>query len=221
MDETALLIIALLVIVGMFVLWLLLRQRRTGSLREEFGDEYDRTLESRGGRSAAERDLEDRKKRVADFTIRPLDRDERDHFRKEWLEVKALFVDAPREAVLRADRMLKSVLTKRGFPMADFDRRYEDLTVDHRDTARHYRAGHTIAQDGDATTEDLRQAMGHYEALFDDMVAPATGTDSSPDAGIVTTADARPAKDDHTFAVTRSSDAPAPAPVGAHERRSD
>ena len=69
MDETALLIIALLVIVGVLVLWFLLRQRRTGSLREEFGDEYDRTLETRGGRGAAERDLEDRKKRVADFTL--------------------------------------------------------------------------------------------------------------------------------------------------------
>ncbi|WP_170003785.1 hypothetical protein [Pseudopontixanthobacter vadosimaris] len=220
MDETALLIIALLVIVGMLVLWLLLRQRRTGSLREEFGDEYDRTLESRGGRSAAERDLEDRKKRVAELNIRPLDNDERGHFRKEWLEVKALFVDAPREAVLRADRMLKDVLTKRGFPMADFDRRYEDLTVDHRDTARHYRAGHTIARDGDATTEDLRQAMGHYEALFDDMVAPESGAERSNEAGMVPTADVRN-DDDHPFAVTRSSDVPATAPVGGHSRRRD
>lgn len=221
MDETALLIIALLVIVGVLVLWLLLRQRRTGSLREEFGDEYDRTLESRGGRSAAERDLEDRKKRVADFTIRPLDADERDHFRSEWMEVKALFVDSPREAVLRADRMLKNVLTKRGFPMSDFDRRYEDLTVDHRETARHYRAGHNIAQDGDATTEDLRQAMGHYEALFDDMVAPEASTDRPTEAGIVTSANARMDKDDHAFAITRSSDVPAAAPVGAHPRQRD
>ena len=220
MDETALLIIALLVIVGVLVLWFLLRQRRTGSLREEFGDEYDRTLETRGGRSAAERDLEDRKKRVADFTIRPLDADEREYFRREWMEVKALFVDSPREAVLRADRMLKNVLTKRGFPMGDFDRRYEDLTVDHRETARHYRAGHNIAQDGDATTEDLRQAMGHYEALFDDMVAPAAGAEDSAASGM-TSADARAVKDDHPFAVRRASTAPGTAAMGAQAQRRD
>ncbi len=163
-------IVLALILAGALILWLLLRQRRTGTLRDKFGDEYERTVEDRGDRGKAERDLEAREKRVGEFDIRPLGPEERKRFANEWHEVKALFVDSPREAVLRGDRLLKDVLTERGFPMADFDRRYEDLTVHHRETARHYRAGHQIAQDSDATTEELRQGLGHYETLFDDMV---------------------------------------------------
>lgn len=178
MENPLIWIVLVLVLVGALVLWLLLRQRRTGALRDRFGDEYDRTVEDRGNRGKAERDLQDREKRVSHFDIRPLGPEERQHFTGEWREVKALFVDSPREAVLRGDRLLKDVLDKRGFPMGDFDRRYEDLTVDHRETAQHYRAGHRIAHDSDATTEELRQALGHYEALFDDMVSD----DGHPDA---------------------------------------
>ena len=91
----------------------------------------------------------------------------------EWREVKAVFVDSPVEAVHLADRLLASVMKVRGYPMADFDRRYEDMTVDHGEVARHYREGHEITERhrlGQASTEDLRQAMIHFEALFDDLV---------------------------------------------------
>lgn len=170
MENPAIWIILVLVLVGALILYLLLRQRRTGELRDRFGEEYDRTLNDRGDRVSAERNLKERQKRASDFVIRPLTPQEREKYTREWQEVKALFVDSPREAVLRGDRTLKNVLDDRGFPMADFDRRYEDLTVNHRETARHYREAHRIAHDNDATTEELRQALGHYEALFDDMV---------------------------------------------------
>ena len=75
------------------------------------------------------------------------------------------------------------MMKTKGYPMADFDRRYEDLTVDHGDVARHYRAGHDIAgrhADGNTSTEDMRQAMKHYEALYDHLAADAqTGTATS------------------------------------------
>ena len=111
-------------------------------------------------------------------------------FSAEWREVKAVFVDSPVEAVHHADRLLSTIMKTRGFPMADFDRRYEDLTVDHREVASHYRAGHEIAERqgrGEATTEDLRQAMKHYEALFDDLTrdgAGETATVRTTQAGI-------------------------------------
>ena len=70
----------------------------------------------------------------------------------------------------------------RGFPVSDVDARYETLTVDHGEVARHYRAGHELAlkqEQGTATTEDLRQAMIHYEALFDELVEDTGATDGA------------------------------------------
>ena len=159
---TLIVIAAAVVLLGV-VLWAALQRRRTNTLRNRFGDEYDRTVEAAGKRAEAEAKLD----------IRPLDPREREAAIADWRDVKALFVDSPVEAVHRADRMLAAIMQARGYPMGDFDRRYEDLTVDHGEVARHYRDGHEIALRhgrGEASTEDLRQALIHFEALFDDLV---------------------------------------------------
>ena len=173
MDQNILTILAIVVALVIAIgIWLTLRRRHTDQLRDKFGDEYDRTLEDRGDRAKAEADLEAREQRVKDLKIRTLSVDEHQRFAAEWQEVKATFVDSPTEAVLHADRMLATMMKTVGYPMADFDRRYEDLTVNHADVARHYREGHAIAERqgaGQASTEDLRQAMKHYEALYDHL----------------------------------------------------
>ena len=182
MDQTTLLILLGAVVVVGLIFWLVARRRNTAALREHFGDEYDRTVEARGGVGKAERDLEEREERVKKLDIRPLGPQERGQFIDEWRDVKAVFVDSPVEAVHHADRLLTKIMTARGFPMGDFDRRYEDLTVDHAEVARHYRDGHDIVlRDGrgEASTEDLRQAMIHFEALFDDLVNEVTGVDKT------------------------------------------
>lgn len=163
--------------------YLVYRQRRTAALRDHFGDEYDRTVETVGGRSKAEAALQEREERVSRLDIRPLDERERVEFSREWRNVKAVFVDSPVEAVHHSDRLLAEIMKARGYPMADFDRRYEDLTVDHGEVARHYRDGHEITlrhQRGQASTEDLRQAMIHFEALFDDLVNEVSGEVENP-----------------------------------------
>lgn len=153
--------------------WFIYRNRRTAALRDHFGDEYDRTVDTAGSKAKAEAALKEREERVSKLDIRPLDERQRVEFSREWRDVKTVFVDSPVEAVHHADRLLDSIMTARGYPMADFDRRYEDLTVDHGEVARHYREGHDIVMRhgrGQASTEDLRQAMIHFEALFDDLV---------------------------------------------------
>ena len=179
MQQGEIIILALvgLVLLAAILIWLAVRNRNTTKLRDKFGDEYDRTVEEKGRRSAAEAALEEREKRVAELDIRPLTPQQRDAAITEWREVKAVFVDSPVEAVHHADRLLASIMKARGYPMADFDRRYEDLTVDHGEVARHYREGHEITERhrlGQASTEDLRQAMIHFEALFDDLVNEVT-----------------------------------------------
>ena len=180
-NITVIVAIAALLVLGI-VIWAALKRRRTNTLRDRFGDEYDRTVEEQGKRAKAEAALEERAERVAKLDIRPLTPPERDAAITEWREVKAVFVDSPVEAVQHADRLLASIMTARGYPMADFDRRYEDLTVDHGEVARHYREGHETAlrhERGQASTEDLRQAMIHFEALFDDLINEVAHDDES------------------------------------------
>ena len=172
-STVTLIVIGAVLVVLAIVVWAALQRRRTNTLRDRFGDEYDRTVEATGKRAEAEAAHEEREHRVAKLDIRPLTPQERGDFSAEWREVKAVFVDSPVEAVHLADRLLSTIMKTRGFPMADFDRRYEDLTVDHGEVARHYREGHELTlrhERGQASTEDLRQAMIHFEALFDDLV---------------------------------------------------
>ncbi len=181
-TQTAILILIAAAVVLALAFWFIARRKNTAALREHYGDEYDRTVEARGGVADAERDLEEREKRVKHLDIRPLGLQQRSEFIDEWREVKAVFVDSPVEAVHHADRLLAEIMTARGYPMADFDRRYEDLTVDHGEVARHYREGHDIVLRygrDNASTEDLRQAMIHFEALFDDLVNEVTGVDKT------------------------------------------
>jgi hypothetical protein len=173
-DQTTVIAILALIVVAALVLWLLYRSRRTAGLRDRFGkEEYDRTRASLGGRAKAEAALIEREKRVHKLELRPLGPAERQRFTDEWHGAKAAFVDDPAVAVISADRAIGGVMGARGYPVDDFDARYESLTVDHGEVARHYRAGHDIADKqkaGQATTEDLRQAMIHYEALFEELV---------------------------------------------------
>ncbi len=179
-QETTLLIVIAASVVILLLVWLFMRRHRTQALRNSFGEEYDRTVNARGGRSKAEADLIERKQRVSKLDIRALTITERDRYAEEWKETKALFVDSPVEAVSRADRLLTEVMNTRGFPMSDFEHRHADLTVDHGEVARHYLAGHEIAdRSSDATTEELRRAINHYEALFSDMTKDATDRDHS------------------------------------------
>lgn len=180
-GEAAILGAIILILAAAILIWLLMRRRTTQSLRDRYGDEYDRTLEARGGRPAAEADLKQREERVRSLDIRPLSAGERDRFIAEWKGIKGVFVDSPAEAVLHADRLAAEIMQAKGYPVTDFDHRYEDLTVDHGEVARNYRAAHEICEKqlGErATTEELRQAIRHYELLVNEL----TADEADPDA---------------------------------------
>ena len=171
-QEVTIAVIAIVVVVGALLAWLFVQRQRTRELRDRFGEEYDRTVSTHGKRRDAEADLTEREERVKGFDIRPLTSTERDRYAADWKDTKALFVDSPVEAVAKADRLLTDVMNTRGYPMADFEKRHADLTVDHGDVAKHYLSGHEIAdRSSDATTEELRRAINHYEALFSKMTS--------------------------------------------------
>lgn len=169
--EIALGVIALLLVVG--VILTLVRNRRRAHYRSRFGAEYDRTVREAGGARRAEAALTAREKRVSAFDIRPLSPMKREEFVLVWRQVQQTFIDDPAGALDHADVLLADVMVARGYPIADFENRAADLSVDHGEVVQNYRAGHAIALSharGEATTEDLRHAMIHYRALFDELV---------------------------------------------------
>jgi len=172
------LIIAALVVAG--VIYHQQQSRRRHYLRERFGPEYDRLVAATGSSRTAERELEARAQRAAAFHIRALSSEERAGFSTRWQQVQAEFVDNPKASLSHADDLLGEVMGARGYPVQDFEQRAADLSVDHPVVVQHYHAAHGIAlrhRKGETTTEDLRQAMIHYRALFQELVsdaAPAT-----------------------------------------------
>ncbi len=176
------LVAVVVIIVVALVVWQALRARRTRRLQGRFGPEYDRTVDRADGRREAEADLAARAKRRDELDIRPLPTASRDRYVEEWQHVQARFVDDPRGAVQEADTLIQSVLRERGYPVDDFDQRAADLSVDHPQVVENYRNGHRLST-GD--TEEQRQAMVHYRALFDELVEdtadrPLSREDATP-----------------------------------------
>jgi hypothetical protein len=158
------------------VVWQALTHRRTGRLQQQFGPEYDRTLGKADSKRDAEAELHAREERRQQLEVRPLSQTARDRYLQTWQTVQAQFVDDPHGAVASADSLIQSVMAERGYPVEDFDQRAADISVDHPQVVENYRHGHRLAQasaNGSDSTEDLRQAMRHYRALFDELVEAA------------------------------------------------
>ena len=168
-------IIAAVVAVVVVGTWLLLRKRRTARLRGQFGDtEYTRAREAGGSRRHVEAGLDKRSERVENLHVRPLASADRARFEESWRRVQARFVDGPAGAVAEADQLLGDVMSTRGYPVSDFEQRAADISVAHPLVLENYRTAHGIAlrqAKGQASTEDLRQAMIHYHTLFDELVS--------------------------------------------------
>ncbi len=165
-------VVVLLVIIGVLVA----RQQRSRRLKDEFGPEYGRVVAERGDQQAAEKELADRRQRVGRFEIRPLEPAARERYLEQWGASQRYFVDEPVTAVGQAHELVQRVMRDRGYPVdEDFEQRAADISVEHPDVVENYRAAQEIslrASGGEASTEELRQAMVHFRALFDDLLAP-------------------------------------------------
>jgi hypothetical protein len=170
------------------IAWSAGQRRRSQRLQDRFGPEYERTVASAEDRGKAEAELEARQDRVEALQIRPLDAQTREAFAERWRVIQTVFVDDPRRAVADADDLVGEVMTKRGYPMGDFEQRAADISVDHPYVVDHYRTAHRIALavgGGEGDTEQLRQAMLHYRALAADLL-------DIPDRGVGADAAAEP-----------------------------
>ncbi|KAB2970039.1 MAG: hypothetical protein F9K18_00315 [Thermoanaerobaculia bacterium] len=176
MSTTLLVALVVLVVIAVALLATLIhfRKRQTGKLRSKYGGaEYDRAVKDGGGRRRGEAGLDGRAERVESFHLQPLAPADRTRFGASWQTIQARFVDGPAGAVAEADQLLGDVMSTRGYPASNFEQRAADLSVNHPVVLEKYRAAHEIAlrqAKGQASTEDLRQAMIHYRALFEELV---------------------------------------------------
>jgi len=150
-------------------------RKQSTHLRDRFGPEYDRVAGATGSKGDAESELSEREERRDQLAVRQLPDASRERYLEWWRTVQAQFVDDPKGAIGAADQLIQSVMAERGYPVEDFEQRAADLSVDHPDLVQNYRKGHHLAEasrDNGVSTEDLRQAMTHYKALFVVLVEP-------------------------------------------------
>ena len=173
-TQLALIIGLVVILAAGIAMMLLTRKRRSARLRTQFGGpEYARAVREGGNQRRAENKLEKRAERVESFHIRALAPADHARFLESWRKVQGRFVDSPGGAVTEADQLLGDVMSLRGYPVSDFEQRAADISVDHPLVLEHYRSAHEIAvrqTQGQASTEDLRQAMIHYRTLFEELV---------------------------------------------------
>ena len=169
MTATQIIVAVVAIIVVAAIVYVIYKQQRTKALKEHFGPEYDRAVDSYGGQGRAESALAKREKRVEKLDIHPLTPQESSRFTAHWKTVQMRFVDDPAASIGDADRLVAELMNARGYPMADFDQRAADISVSHPKVVEHYRAAHDIAQkhrQRPVSTEELRKAFLHYRELF-------------------------------------------------------
>jgi hypothetical protein len=171
-TSTILAVVVVLVLIAL-ALWFVAQKKQSEKLQQRFGPEYGRTLDELGSRSKAESELKARQSRGEKLNIVPLAPPDAARFTQAWANLQAGFVDNPKGVVAQADQLVRELMLKRGYPMADFEHRAADISVDHPAVVENYRAAQLIAARdarGEASTEDLRNAVVHYRVLFNDLL---------------------------------------------------
>ena len=183
MDAEVIVAIAIVIVVlAALAVYAIVRSRRRKHLRERFGAEYDRTIDLSDSTRDAERDLAERERVREDLELRELSEAERSRYREQWDVIQATFVDRPHSAVRDADILVARVMRDRGYPVDDFEQQADLVSVDHPEIVSNYRTAHDISvrnETNGVTTEEEREAIIHYRALFDELL----GADRSVDHG--------------------------------------
>ena len=166
-------VVVVLVIVGAILGLVFSRRKRSERYHDQYGPEYDRTVQAMGSKKKAQIELEERRKHVETLDIRPLTASERERYLADWAAVQSRFVDEPGQAIGDADRLIMQVMQMRNYPVSDFEQRAADLSVNYPALVTNYRAARDIAiknEQHQANTEELRQAMIYYRSLFDELL---------------------------------------------------
>ena len=201
MSTGAVIAIVVVIVVVIALVAVVAMEMRRRRLRQQFGPEYDRLATELGSRRKAEAELSARQRRVAKLDIRPLTGEENARYLGEWNAVQERFVDTPGQSVAQASALVTAVMKARGYPVDDQNEAMEALSVEHGPTLSRYQEARLTserARVGSASTDDLRNAMLQYRALFEELVArPGRGDEmeNGPAPASGAPADGAPADD--------------------------
>jgi hypothetical protein len=168
-------IIAVIVVVAAIVV--ASAELRRARMRRQFGPEYDRLAQELGSKKKADAELAARQRRVEALNIHELSPDQQASYSGDWTVVQERFVDAPAEAVSAAGTLIWDVMRDRGYPADNRRASMEALTVYHARSLDGYRQTAELRTET-ATTEELREAMIHYRALFEDLTGLRNGQEN-------------------------------------------
>lgn len=177
-------VVVVIVLLAAVVAASMMRQKRSERLRDQFGPEYEHTVEKAGDQRAAERELLARERKHNKLDIKELAPESRVRYVEAWGVTQAGFVDNPSKSVGDADRLVTEVMRERGYPVDDFEQRAADVSVDHPQVVEHYRAAHILhlaQEQGEIGTEAQREALVHYRALFERLVGAEPQTPAERD----------------------------------------
>ena len=174
MSTGAIIGIVIAVIVVVAVVVVASAEMRRARLRRQFGPEYDRLVKKLGSKRKADAELAERERRVRALNIRELSPEQQASYSGDWAAVQERFVDTPAEAVGAAHVLIGNVMRDRGYPVDDRTATMDALSVHHGRAMEGYRATMDLRTDS-ASTEQLREAMIHYRALFEDLTGLREG----------------------------------------------
>ncbi len=170
-------VIVILLIIGVLAMMAVVRRQRTKRLQDRFGPEYDRAIDEIGDQRQAEKELEERVAHVNTLHIRQLSAEEVNRYALQWQDTQREFVDEPLKALQKGDRLIREVMKAKGYPVEDFEQRVADISVDYPELVTDYRGMHRIAikeSKDKVSTEEMRQAMVHGRALFENLMKQAS-----------------------------------------------
>ncbi len=174
MSTGAIIGIVIVVIVVVAAVVVASREMRRARLRRQFGPEYDRLAQQLGNRSKADVELAARQRRVEALGIHELSPEQQASYSGDWTTVQERFVDTPAEAVAAARALIWDVMRDRGYPTNDRDASMDALSFYHAGSLESYRQTVGLRTEA-ATTEQLREAMISYRALFEDLTGLREG----------------------------------------------
>jgi hypothetical protein len=168
MSTGAIIGIIVVVIVVVAAVVIASGELRRARMRRQFGPEHERLAQELGSKKKADAELTARQRRVQALNIHELSADQQASYSGDWTAVQERFVDTPTEAVSAASTLIWNVMRDRGYPVDDRKASIEALSYYHARSLDGYRRTQALQIDS-ATTEELREAMIRFRAMFEDL----------------------------------------------------
>jgi hypothetical protein len=150
------------------------QQERQERAREQFGPEYERTVQERGSERQAEKELRERRERLED-EVQPLSEESRKRYEERWLGVERIFVEDPWASLEEADRVVADILAERNFPTDSRQEASRGVGVMHPQVVEDFREAQRVHRDatgseGEAELEEMRRAIQMYRSVFERLM---------------------------------------------------